>query len=245
MTSRSTWHSTKRLLTPGLALIGVVVAVGAGMPEAPTPNERQDVDVTPQQQVPSGFTHGDHETLACYTCHENTGGHGALTVTTIEDCRSCHHAPASTIPCASCHATPPGERFEVTRPVTFSVPAHDAARRLAFPHDRHANIDCTSCHTQGTALAVPVELDCASCHEDHHTIASNCASCHAPVHASAHPPAEVHVTCSGAACHQDVPFESVPRTRAFCLGCHTEMILHEAPQDCATCHILPAPRDSP
>jgi hypothetical protein len=225
-----------------LPIAGIAIASVSG--ETATVLQVEGARLAVVQQAVLGFAHRDHEDLQCFTCHENTAGHGALTVTTIEDCRSCHHAPASAVPCVSCHATSPGERYEVTRPVSFSVPAHDAARRLAFPHDRHADLDCASCHTEGTALAVPAELDCASCHEDHHTTASDCASCHAPVHASAHPPAEVHVTCSGAACHQDVPFESVPRTREFCVGCHAEMILHEAPQDCATCHILPAPRGS-
>ncbi|MGE0159971.1 MAG: hypothetical protein AB7T31_11230 [Gemmatimonadales bacterium] len=224
-------------LVPSLAIAGVVLAAGATSPASPR-------TAALPQQVPSGFTHGDHETLACFTCHENTGGHGALTVTTIEDCRSCHHAPNRAVPCSGCHEGAPSERFEVTRSVEFSVPSHDPRRSLAFPHDRHADLDCSRCHTQGTALAVPADLDCASCHEDHHTVESDCAACHAPVHVSAHPPAEVHVTCSGGACHQDVPFESVPRTRAFCLGCHRDKTLHEAPTDCATCHILPAPRGS-
>jgi hypothetical protein len=226
------------LVLPSLAIVGVLLAVVAARPATPDPP-------AVAQQVPSGFTHDDHETLQCFTCHENTAGHGALTVTTPEDCRACHHAPATAVPCQRCHTEAPTERFEVSRAVAFSVPAGDPHRSLAFPHDRHATIDCARCHTQGTALAVAADLDCESCHQDHHTTASECASCHAPVHVSAHPPAEVHLTCSGAACHQDVPFESVPRTRAFCLGCHRAMSQHEAPRDCAECHILPAPRGSP
>ena len=229
-----------------LALSGIVLAVGAGSPEASATSDRAFPYVF-AQQVPVGFTHGDHEDLQCFTCHENTGGHGALTVTTIEDCRSCHHAntrATDSASCARCHAETPDETFMVIRSVAFSVPAHDPQRSLEFPHDRHDDIECSTCHTQGTALAVPADLDCASCHADHHTVDSDCASCHAPVHASAHPTAEVHVTCSGAACHQDVPFESVPRTRAFCLGCHGELALHEVPRECVECHLLPAARES-
>jgi hypothetical protein len=225
------------LLSSILVVLGAGLAVGAA-------DTSPRVAIAAVQQVPSGFTHADHEVLQCFTCHENAAGHGALIVTTIEDCRSCHHASETAAPCARCHEESPGERFEMAQPVAFSVPAADARRIMAFPHDRHADLDCAGCHTQGTALSVPDDLDCASCHEDHHETTSDCASCHAPVHASAHPPSEVHVTCSGAACHQDVPFESVPRTRAFCLGCHGDMRLHEAPRDCVECHILPAPRGS-
>jgi hypothetical protein len=231
------------LLAVTLGITGIVLAVGAVTPDSTAPSDGPSAYVS-SQQIPSGFSHGNHEALQCFTCHDNAAGHGAVTVTTIEDCRSCHHAPdrAAPVPCEQCHANPPSERFEVTRSVSFSVPSHDDARRLAFPHDSHGDIGCVTCHTEGSALAVPATLDCASCHDDHHTVDSDCASCHEPVHVSAHPVDEVHVTCSGAACHQDVPFESVPRTRAFCLGCHQEMAFHEAPRDCAECHILPAPR---
>jgi hypothetical protein len=224
-----------QFVLPSLAVVGVLLAVAAAQPATPSLPDLA-------QQLPSGFTHDDHETLQCFTCHENTAGHGALTVTTIEDCRACHHASDAAAPCARCHAAPPETGFAVVRAVSFSVPAGDARRSLAFPHERHNDLDCASCHTQGVALTVAADLDCASCHEDHHMVESDCAACHASAPVSAHPPAEVHVTCSGASCHQDVPFESVPRTRAFCLGCHGEMALHEAPLDCVTCHILPAPR---
>lgn len=229
-----------RSMSPWLAAAGILLVAGSGGTAA---SADPAVQASLQQVVP-GFSHADHGGLQCFACHDNAAGHGALTVTTIEDCRSCHHDPTSSTPCARCHAEAPADRYEISRPVTFSVPAADAQRLMSFQHSRHAGMECSSCHTQGTALSVPADLDCASCHADHHVTTADCASCHAPVHASAHPVSEVHVTCSGAACHQDVPFESVPRTRAFCLGCHTDMRLHEAPRDCVDCHILPAPRGS-
>jgi hypothetical protein len=195
-------------------------------------------------QVP-GFTHADHDAVQCYTCHENTDGHGRLTVTTITDCRSCHHpAEASaSLPCARCHTSTeaPTGSFTAVRPVAFSVGTQDRARALAFPHDRHSNLDCARCHTQGPALSVAADLDCAGCHADHHTALSDCASCHTAAPVEAHPPTEAHVTCSGAACHQNVPFETVPRTREFCLGCHQDQREHEVGRACADCHVLPAP----
>ena len=36
----------------------------------------------------------------------------------------------------------------------------------------------------------------------------------------AHPLEKVHVGCTGAGCHQEVPFEGVPRTRNLCVACH-------------------------
>lgn len=224
-----------------LAALGIGFAASAGA-SGGTTVLAADPHADVAQVAPTGFTHADHTDVACYTCHENSAGHGALTVTTIEDCRGCHHAPERAAPCARCHETAPDGRFDVTRAVTFSVPASDPRRSLGFVHDEHATLECARCHTAGVALAVPADLDCASCHAEHHTVESDCASCHAPVHAAAHPPAEVHVTCSGSACHLEVPFETVPRTRAFCLGCHRDKSQHEAPTDCARCHILPAPR---
>lgn len=223
------------------ALLGVIVAAAADESGAETTTAAGPIPEL-VQGVPTGFTHADHGEVACYTCHENTAGHGAVTITTLEDCRGCHHAPKTAMPCARCHDVAPEGHFDVVRAVAFSVPASDPRRSLGFVHAEHATLECSGCHTAGTALSVSADLDCASCHTEHHTAASDCASCHAPVPVSAHPPAEVHVTCSGAACHQDVPFETVPRTRAFCLGCHRDKSQHEAPTDCAQCHILPAPR---
>jgi len=232
-----------------LALAGVALAAsGADLPVVvPTvassaPALTGDHTLLPVQAFPD-FTHGDHETVQCFTCHETGDQHGALLVRTIQDCRTCHHTAPLSASCSRCHAQTDGpeERYDVVRAVTLSVGTADAARTLAFLHQPHAAIDCARCHTEGTALAVAVSLDCAGCHQEHHTATSDCASCHAAAPVSAHPPAEAHVTCSGAACHQRVPFESVPRTRELCLGCHQTMRQHEAPRACAECHSLPAP----
>jgi hypothetical protein len=225
-----------------LALAGVSIAAGAawrGDGEAVL----SGLAAAEAPQVPPDFTHADHEDVQCVTCHTNTSGHGTLAVATIDDCRSCHHSAPLSAPCARCHTTAdaPEESFPVVRDLTFSVGTRDQRRTLSFPHDRHADIDCARCHTQGVALAAPADLDCAGCHEDHHTAESECASCHLAAPVTAHPPTEAHVTCSGAACHQSVPFETIPRTRAFCLGCHQDQGQHEAPRACAECHALPAP----
>lgn len=191
-----------------------------------------------------GFDHRTHAAISCGGCHAEGDVHGEATVTGIEDCRSCHHREPVSVSCARCHgpADQPRETYEVTRSVRFSVGTADAERTLSFPHEAHLDEDCASCHTRGLALEVPEDLDCQSCHEEHHTPETRCASCHVAAPVSAHPPSEAHVTCSGAGCHQRVPFESVPRTRAFCLGCHQDLVDHEPGRRCEDCHQLPAPR---
>jgi len=198
--------------------------------------------VDPAQTMPD-FTHADHELVDCASCHSSTAGHGLVSVTTVQDCRGCHHTPPVSRTCARCHqpSDAPTESFRVVRAVSFSVGTEDPRRTLNFPHDRHASIDCGRCHTQGLALDPPATLDCAGCHQEHHTPTSDCASCHRVAPVAAHPPAQAHVTCSGSSCHQSVPFETIPRTREFCLGCHQDQRQHEAPRACADCHTLPAP----
>ena len=256
--SRSEWlgRSLRRVAAPLLAVAGVSVAAGFGSGGG-TATARPSaegltaphaaVDGVDAVQVPPDFTHADHETVDCETCHTGSDGHGSLSVTTVQDCRVCHHRAPLSRSCASCHqgSDVPDASFRTVRAVRFSVGTQDPNRTLSFPHPAHSGIDCARCHTQGLALAAPADLDCASCHQDHHTPQSDCASCHQVAPVSAHPPSEAHVTCSGAACHQRVPFQTVPRTRAFCLGCHQDMREHEAPRACAECHTLPAPRPQP
>jgi nitrate/TMAO reductase-like tetraheme cytochrome c subunit len=190
------------------------------------------------------FDHGQHPDVECASCHVSETAHAALTAESAEDCSSCHHTAPLSQTCARCH-TPeegPRETFTVVRPMVLDVGTNDPRRAMAFPHASHNEVDCASCHTEGTALSVTPDLDCQSCHEDHHGPEVDCASCHEVVPTEAHPPEEAHVTCSGAGCHERVPFESVPRTRAFCLGCHQDLGDHEPDRACAECHTLPAPR---
>jgi nitrate/TMAO reductase-like tetraheme cytochrome c subunit len=198
--------------------------------------------VDPVQAV-LDFTHDDHELVECASCHTSTAGHGLVSIATVEDCRSCHHTEPVSRSCERCHepSDAPDESFRTTRSVSYSVGTEDPARTLTFPHPQHADIDCGRCHTQGLALEPPASLDCVGCHEDHHTAESDCASCHRVAPVAAHPPSQAHITCSGASCHENVPFATIPRTRAFCLGCHQDLRQHEAPRACAECHTLPAP----
>jgi hypothetical protein len=252
-----------RLAPAILAALGLVIVTGAGGsrtdalvtgpslggfhgptelvgPTAPGEGEASRAAVP--QEIPD-FTHSDHESVECQSCHTSLDTHGELSVTTITDCRSCHHTAPVSASCATCHtgADAPDETFRETRAVAFSVGTSDPSRVMSFPHDRHDDLDCATCHTQGLTLAPPPDLDCTSCHEEHHTAQANCAACHRQPPVSAHPTAQAHVTCTGSGCHTDVPFATVPRTRAFCLGCHQDQVDHEPGRTCSECHALPAP----
>ena len=201
-------------------------------------------DPAPGQASFPEFAHARHAGVSCASCHASGEEHGAVSITSIEDCRGCHHTVPVARSCERCHepADAPDFTVRVTRAVAFSVGTSDPARTMTFPPAAHAQVDCASCHTEGTAKTVRPDLDCASCHERHHTPETDCASCHKAAPASAHPPSEGHVTCSGAGCHQNVPFEGLPRTRAFCLGCHQDLRDHEPGRRCEDCRALPAPR---
>lgn len=231
-----------RFVPAALGLLGLVVVLGAGGGAPAAQAAGSDVRWAPAQQIPD-FSHSNHTSVECQSCHTSLETHGELSVTTITDCRSCHHtAPVST-DCSSCHtgADAPDGTFRRTQSVVFSVGTSDPSRVMSFPHARHDDLDCSTCHTEGLTLDPPPDLDCSSCHEDHHTANATCASCHRQAPASAHPAEQAHITCSGSGCHTDVPFASLPRTRAFCLGCHQDQVDHEPGGTCVDCHALPAP----
>jgi hypothetical protein len=189
------------------------------------------------------FAHEEHEPVECGSCHASTEGHGTASLTTVQDCRSCHHTQPVSQSCNRCHESGdvPAESYRLVRAMTFSVGTEDPSRTVTFPHEQHGEIDCASCHTQGLELSVPADLSCEGCHTDHHTDESDCASCHQVAPVEAHPPTQGHITCSGSGCHTSVPFATVPRTRAFCLGCHQDLREHEPERTCSECHTLPAP----
>jgi len=186
------------------------------------------------------FRHSDHPGVECSSCHESSERHGEVTVTTITDCRSCHHQGEvlAARGCASCHeASGSGaDPYPVTQRMTFST-GGAVDRALPFDHVDHAGEDCASCHTGGLELAADA-VDCASCHETHHEETTDCMSCHVDTGPEVHPVAQAHVTCTGAGCHQETPFDGVPRARTVCLVCHQDLVDHRPEGDCAECHGL-------
>lgn len=220
----------------------------AGVTLAPVPSARRVAGQVPGQapgQVPpntSGenvFRHANHRTVECTACHVSTESHGALTVTEIADCRSCHHTGAPANDCAACHeASTLADRgiYPVAQRLTFSVMDAPISRELPFDHGVHPDVTCATCHQEG--LARPVDTAaCATCHTEHHEVGVTCMACHAQPAESAHA-IDDHVGCTGVGCHEAPPFEGVPRQRDACLVCHQDQIDHRPGEECAECHAL-------
>ncbi|MBT8402326.1 MAG: hypothetical protein KJP18_00635, partial [Gemmatimonadetes bacterium] len=187
------------------------------------------------------FLHGQHRAVECTECHVSTEVHGAITVTQIADCRSCHHTEAPAEDCSTCHA---GTELAAVAPTTvsqqvsFSVVDDPFRRDLPFEHEVHTDSDCTDCHQQ----SLPQTFDpasCATCHTEHHGTEVTCMACHALPVESAHT-VENHVGCTGVGCHEEpkMHFEGVPRQNQACLVCHQDLTDHRPGESCAECHQL-------
>ena len=195
------------------------------------------------QDTMSSFRHVQHEEVQCLACHRMETTHGASTIRTVEDCRSCHHTEQAVRECGACHVelVAQDQVFTLSRTFTLSVEAEATERELPFRHSPHESLTCMQCHDEGPTLAVP-ELDCQSCHEEHHSVSvTGCLSCHQEPPSEAHA-LVVHSTCSGSGCHEDVPVGSSPRNRVGCLWCHQEQTEHEPEAECVSCHLMPPPR---
>jgi nitrate/TMAO reductase-like tetraheme cytochrome c subunit len=192
---------------------------------------------TVQQKAPT-FRHSEHEDLECLQCHKSEEGHGTITVTTVRDCRSCHHVAPTSDDCARCHESSEstGDPYSLTRTLDLTV-GLTAPRRLPFDHADHTEKECASCHTEGLALAA-TDVDCQSCHEEHHEVENECASCHLEPPVSAHPLSETHQGCAGSGCHEDGTFSEVPTARNACLVCHRKQTDHRPDGECVECHVL-------
>jgi hypothetical protein len=198
------------------------------------------------QQAPSRpliFAHRPHRGVACTECHSTAVTHGAVTVTSVRQCRECHHTSPVADQCSRCHqpAQLRTERYPIRQTVQLSVVPQPRTRELPFSHAVHEREACGSCHRQPLTMAVTVS--CNSCHEQHHRPTTQCMSCHVRPPGDAHT-VNAHLGCTGAGCHDPVPAQvrNVPRTRPFCLSCHQDLVQHEPGGNCADCHRLPAPR---
>lgn len=205
---------------------------------APAPTPAAGGPPTLQERPP--FDHAPHRAVPCLECHADGPTHGAVTVTTVTDCRNCHHTTLLADDCVACHREPgAGAPPEVTRTLLLSVGVRPG-RVLPFDHGAHAGVSCSTCHEAGPDRSAE-EADCATCHAEHHRAENDCASCHTPAAPGAHRPGTAHVGCGGAGCHQDLPFERVERTRSVCLVCHQDLHDHRPDGDCAECHALTGP----
>lgn len=189
---------------------------------------------------PEDFTHGRHAELACTECHSTEDTHGAVTVRTLADCRSCHHTEPAASDCLACHARVRLRgRTELTRVLPMPIASGPPApRTLEFDHGQHEGETCGACHAGGPARSASA-AECADCHAEHHDPEARCAACHLEAPESAHPVEVVHLTCSGSGCHASELFAGTPpRTRTACLTCHRGLEDHEPGQRCGECHAL-------
>lgn len=220
---------------------------GVALSPRPAGRDRWRSDPTPEalnQAVASGggqgnaqarFEHARHDRLSCTTCHSTQRGHGDLK-SSARDCQGCHHGNSAAVrDCARCHA--PGEigpARQVTTSFALSVWPQPRSRPVPFAHDRHARLECGSCHDDSRRR--DVERTCASCHADHHTAERDCASCH-PASRDTHTRA-VHLTgCGSSGCHERERGAAVSPVRATCLACHAEQRDHKRNRECAPCHL--------
>ena len=187
------------------------------------------------------FRHANHRGVECTSCHVSEEEHGRITVTGINDCRSCHHDDPVAQDCRNCHAPSAMAQptLEVAWPMEFST-GRERATEVDFAHERHADLECSTCHEEGLTRPADVAA-CNTCHTEHHTTEATCVSCHAAPPATAHR-IDAHLTCSGSGCHSDLPFEGVPRQRAACLSCHQDLQDHQPEGECIECHTLPPAR---
>jgi nitrate/TMAO reductase-like tetraheme cytochrome c subunit len=231
--------------------------VGTGTDGAPAPRNglvsARHAAMLPLQAAPRqqpavltrdtlGFWHAQHRGVECLACHSVRDRHGGVTVTSLRDCRSCHHTAPVATPCIQCHDRASVRRLtsRVSRVMNIRVGQLDRPRRtLPFAHAEHLRYECQQCHTQGVALSA-AGLDCATCHLEHHQPDISCMACHPAPRAGAHD-LNAHLGCAGSGCHDaaPAPVRAVPRTRDFCLSCHQDLVDHRTGRNCVACHALP------
>jgi Ni/Fe-hydrogenase subunit HybB-like protein/Fe-S-cluster-containing dehydrogenase component len=191
------------------------------------------------------FRHARHTQVECRSCHSSEQRHGATTVRSLQECRSCHHRAPVAVNCVSCHTVDELRDVSGTVRRTFNmrIGTQDRpVRLLSFEHAAHVKSECSTCHTGGLAMT-PTQAGCQSCHEEHHRPTANCTACHSRPPEGVHT-RQAHFGCAGAGCHEAVAasIAEAPRTRSLCLACHTEMDVNHYPGNCSGCHQLPEPR---
>ncbi|MEJ2503170.1 MAG: NapC/NirT family cytochrome c [Gemmatimonadota bacterium] len=220
---------------PPAELVRLALAAHAE-PDAPAQQSARDT---------VAFWHSQHRGVECTACHSTEQSHGGLTVTSLMDCRSCHHTQPAASNCQTCHAGGEVRRVNATvrRTLDIRIGSLDRpTRELPFSHEVHQRLDCARCHTDGLTLSAEA-VSCDACHEEHHEPDAECMACHERPASDAHD-LQVHIGCAGSGCHEAVPstVAQVPRTRDFCLVCHQDLTDHRPGRNCEDCHTLPQPR---
>lgn len=186
------------------------------------------------------FPHARHRAVACAECHATEGEHGAVKVTSPQQCQACHHTTQVARNCTACHAANEFAARKYASTQRLTVAGKTKSRELAFDHRQHNGVACAQCHTDPMSRNA-AQVQCKACHTDHHKATQNCMACH-PRATGVHT-RNVHVGCAGSSCHKQLPaaIANVPHTRQFCLTCHQNMVAHQPRGNCADCHKLPAP----
>jgi len=186
------------------------------------------------------FSHGDHRTESCSSCHSSRVRHGELLVRSAADCARCHHTGPTREQCATCHrgANAPPASLQTAQTYRLAAQSATVTRRLPFDHQRHQAFACVRCHTNPVSRAAD-GADCASCHASHHRAGADCVACHAGANPmAAHKPAD-HPNCASTACH-GTRAANLPATREMCLMCHTAQTRHAPGKVCEQCHQVTA-----
>lgn len=224
-------------LDPALARLALAAHAEPGSAASPAPPVQQRDSV--------GFWHSQHQGVECTACHSTQNSHGALKVTSIRDCRSCHHTAPQSNNCQTCHTRQEvdGITARVRRIMNIQLGSlNRPTRTFTFRHAAHDGLQCGACHSSGLSRSA-AEVDCDACHERHHVPTNQCTACHAQPKEGAHG-LNVHLGCGGSGCHESAPdvIKDVPRTRDFCTVCHQDMTDHRPGRNCVDCHTLPSPR---
>jgi hypothetical protein len=209
---------------------------------------------------------------------------GATHKRVAERCTLCHNphgAKVDASDCTGCHAavkqrsggrTHPPQAFDTTKVQRTSLqdlrepelrgkgdanpPRAAPAPVDSFPHDRHKQLACITCHTTkdpNRRLTFTPPRGCLTCHHQNPST-SKCATCHeadetaavrqatVSVDVQGHPPRarsvafrhEAHADVACATCHTTAVTLDPDSTVTRCSGCHEQH--HQAARDCASCH---------
>ena len=196
--------------------------------------------------------HDPHHS-SCAACHHPDGlhqaGHDWLPTSGAADChprawtRTTFHRvePAVFRDCTNCH-----------QPHTWQADAQDCrschgpdgtpvarAGLEEFPHERHADLDCVTCHPVGGGHAAKASLTPTQCQSCHHgpPPAAACGDCH-----EAGPPGvrrvSVAMRLSGStpARQRQLGFDHARHAGVACSSCHRPPIDGGTMPACAECH---------
>ena len=173
-------------------------------------------------------------TCTTSNCHPqawNETIHHRVDPEVFKDCTNCHRPhvwKAVGNDCLSCHGTG-GTRVAMA-----------AMTGAPFPHDRHAGLECATCHEstdRHAALLMTSPEQCQSCHHGPPAVAS-CNSCHAATELAGNRAMNVMMKLSRGtpARQRKMNFDHARHAGLACASCHDDPIGGRVNVDCAGCH---------